>query len=346
MTASEASVVGIAKQTAKGTPNVTDADFKYFLFNPGAGSPQNLFLPLDIEVGGGALLRSVIKAGVMSGGTYALIPRPTVLGHFLMGALGQDTVGGANPGGSYTHSFKLPTNQFSAPYYTLRSSPGGMWGEYYQDCRLGALAWTWRAADFCRGSVTYVGGKPTPNVNMGTWAPATYLDGGPQFLAPIATIEVPDGTAIKVLEGSFVATMNIPMEEQWVTGSYFPDDFDINQRSFILSLTCKIIDSTLYNKMNYDPANGNAWLAQIFREANLQLDFSSDQNAGTNEPYKLEILANEQTGQNANVLWSCAPISLRGGRQVVATITGTFVASPTADAPIEIKLTNTRATAY
>lgn len=56
MTAAENSVLGFAKQTAKGTPNVTDAEFKYLLFTQSAMGVNNLSIPLDPEVGGGAML--------------------------------------------------------------------------------------------------------------------------------------------------------------------------------------------------------------------------------------------------------------------------------------------------
>src|SRR5512143_1570708 len=113
MTASESSVVGLAKQTAKGTPNVTDADFTYFLFTAGAGGPQNLTIPLDQEVGGGALLRNMVKVGVTSGGQYQMIPRVDSIGHFLAAALGDATVV-PTATDYYTHTFKLGADQFSA----------------------------------------------------------------------------------------------------------------------------------------------------------------------------------------------------------------------------------------
>src|SRR5512134_3271477 len=88
MTASENSFVGLAKQTAKGTPNVTDNAFDYFLFCEGGIGPQNVVIPLDQEVGGGALLRGMAKVGVTASGAFNMIPRPNTLGNFLYGAFG------------------------------------------------------------------------------------------------------------------------------------------------------------------------------------------------------------------------------------------------------------------
>ena len=88
MTSANASLFGIAKQVAKGTPNVTDNDFTYLLFNQGGVSPNNVVVPLDEEVGGGAMLRDMKKMGVYSGGGVEMIPRPKSLGHLLLGAAG------------------------------------------------------------------------------------------------------------------------------------------------------------------------------------------------------------------------------------------------------------------
>jgi len=38
-----------------------------------------------------------------------------------------------------------------------------------------------------------------------------------------------------VLSGAMTFGMQIPLDEQWITGSYYPDDFDINNRAFSLT---------------------------------------------------------------------------------------------------------------
>jgi hypothetical protein len=346
MTASEKSIWGLAKQTAKGTPNVTDANFSYMLFTEGVASPQNLNLPLDQEIGGGAMLRSVIKAGVTSLSQLTFIPRPDIIGHMLFGALGASVAPVSNPGGSKKHVFNQATDQFSAPYFTVRSSPGGLFGEQFQDMRVAALGFNWKAADYLRGTLGMIGGLPKPSINMATWAPATYLDDGPQFLATLGTVEIPAATAVKCLRGSFTIGLDIPMDEQWIVGSYYPDDFAINSRAAVVSLLLKIEDETLYKKMMYDPASGTSWLADVMKEGDITLSFASDVDAGTAEPYLLQFKGNGQSGADANITWTISPIGLRAGRQVTAVVTGTFLASPTADESITVELTNTHATQY
>ena len=80
MAAIEGSFLGLAKQSAKGTPNATHADFKYLLVREGAFGVNNISIPLDPEVGGGAFLRSVVKVGANNGGALDVIPRPESLG--------------------------------------------------------------------------------------------------------------------------------------------------------------------------------------------------------------------------------------------------------------------------
>lgn len=341
MAATERSLLGFAPQTAKGTPNVTDADFKYILFGQGTAGVQNTIVPLDPEIGGGALPRDVVKAGAVAVGQLEFIPRPDTLGFLLKGALGSvvSTEQVAVPG-LYDHVFSLSpdaTEQFDAPYWTVRYAPGALWGEQYQDARFNALALNWRAANFVRGAFGFLGGIPG-KVATTTWAAAP--DNTPPFITPTATIEVPTGTAMKVLSGSFSAGMAIPLDQQWIVGSYFPDDFDITQKTFAIQLVVKITSDDPYTKMMYDPAGGSAWLAKIMREARINIHFHANYPAITNGEYGLKIEANGEAGDAGNVVWSAQPITVRPSQQVVMAITGVFL-NDNVTSPVKVTLTNT-----
>jgi len=342
MTASESSLIGLAKQTGKGIPNVTDANFDYLLFREGAVGVIPSFLPLDQEIGGGAMLRNVLKVGVMSGGQLSIIPRPKTLGHFFYGITGAvNSVDGTD--GSYEHEFTL-SDQFAAPWYTLRTAPGQLLGEQSADARIAGLTLAWRAARFVEGQCSFQGiGVPT-NVSMATWAPADKVDGGPQFLAPLGTIELPTGTPANIAAGSFTAGVAMPVDEQWKVGSYSPNNLSIVQRAYVLSLAVRIEDATLYKKIMYDAAGGSTWLPAIFREANFKIEFASDIEAAPGKPYKFSIAANGLSGAAANVSWSAQPISMKAGRQITLAVTGTFLASPDGETPVTLGLVNTTAT--
>jgi len=353
MTASEKSFLGLAKQTAKGTPNTTDAQFQYIMFSEGALGPNNVFLPLDQEIGGGALLRNIIKAGVSSGGAVTFIPRPNSLGKFLIGTLGKCAAPVShlpNPPNDacFTHVFTLDSaDQFLAPYWTVRSAPGNLLGEQLQDMRIAALGLTWKAADYVRGTLAFMGGLPTQLATT-NWAVPTYLDKTAQFIAPLMDIELPTASDLKVLGGSFAIGLQIPLDDQWMTGSYSPDDFDINSKMFVLSLNIKVTDAALYKKMAYDPAASTAWVAAMYREADFKLYFASDQLAEASIPFNMTIAANGQNAAsgNANVVWTCTPLAMRAGRQVLMNVTGTWLGDNAALEPITITLDNTWPTQY
>ena len=344
MPSADASFFGLAEQTAKGTPNTTDADFDYILFTDGAPGPQNVVRPLDREAGGDALPRGMAKLGVMSGAEFQFIPRPHTLGRLFYAWFGKETVTAFQTDAtddSWQHDLTLLADQFDQPYYTLRSDPGGMWGEQFQDSRLATLALRWRGADFLRGAFGFQGLLPA-KVATTSWAASTYLDDGPQFLTPLADIELPTLTDLKVLEGAITFQSSMPLDQQWIVGSYVPDDLDVANRNIQITMSVKIADDTLYNKMQYDPAGGSAWVASIFKEADLKLQFLSDQDivAGFSTPYTLSIAANGQSGADANVMWSAQPVRITPGRQIVMIVTGMFLASPTVDEPITVSVTN------
>jgi hypothetical protein len=339
MTASESSLLGIAKQTAKGTPNVTHAAFDYLLFKEAALGAQNQFMPLDMEVGGGAMLRNVVKVGVLSGGGISFIPRPKTLGHFLYGVTGSvATVDNADD--SYSHTFQLGADQFSAPWFTMRNNIGNLTAEQYPDMRVAQLALRFRSQRFMEAQVAFQGASAPSTVSSSSWNGLAQVDGGPQFLAPVSTIELPTGTQVAVMDGSFVAASQMPTEEQFKIGGYSPDDLSITQRSYQLSLAVKINDATLYRKIMIDPAGGAAWAASIFREANFKIIMRSDIEIDTGVPYSLTIEANGASGANANVTWQAQPIPMRAGRQLIMAVTGTFLASPIVAAPLKLTLVN------
>lgn len=342
MTASEGSFIGIAKQTAKGTPNVTDADFDYLLFRESQAGPAPVTIPLDAEAGGGAMLRNVLKVGIMSGGQMSIIPRPKTLGHAFLGITGAVNSVDGGVGEYFTHTFTV-ADEFTTPWYTVRHAPGNLLGEELSDVRFSGLSLSWRGARFVDGAISFQGAAAPKKVSTALWDAKAKVDGGPQFLAPLGTIELPTATPAVVTAGSFSAQIGMPVDEQWVVGSYSPHSMAITQRAYVLTLGLKIDDATLYSKMMYDPMGGSTWAAAILREANFKVEFSSDVEAAAGKPYKFSIAANGASGANANVVWSCQPLGLRAGRQVLLAATGTFLADPSGATPLILTLVNKEA---
>jgi len=348
MTASEKSFVGIAKQSTKGVPIIDSAAFSYFLFQDGTFGPSNVYLPTEDEIGGGALQNDVDNVGVISGGQMTFIPRPEMLGHLLLGALGTE-VGEPELVGTkaYKHTFAMGPDQFEAPYFTFRASPGGMWGEQFADCRLAALSLNWRAADRLRGEMAIQGGEPVPDISMADWDAMTKVDRGPTFLAPKFTVTFPGESEIKVLSGAIAMGMSIPLEEQWITGSYYPDAQDITRRIITVTLGIKVINGTLYKKAQYDADGGSSWVANVLKDGGFALEFQTSQPIEGTTCHSLKLVANGQSGNAGNVAWTCTPVRLSAGRQVTMTIAGVFLADPTGEnEPVTAELVNTRQTKY
>ena len=351
MASAENTNVGLAKQTAKGAINDTDAEFKYFMFNRGGIGVNNQYIPDDDGIGAGSILSGMAKGGVFSAGAFEFVPRSEIIGHFLTGVLGAAAAPVDHPDSDSGHGFKhvitlQSADKFATPYYTFRSKVGGLQGETFQDCRIMSLALNWRAADHIRAAMTVIGGAPVSKVATTNWAPATYLDLKPSFLAPTTVIESSAFGALKVLRGSVSFANAIPLDEQWITGSYSPDDFDIVKRQITISLLLKVVDATLYNKMAYDPADGGAWAASIFKAADISLHFKSAQCYHDTDPYAIKVLANSHTDNDANIAWSVAPIDLQAGKNVTMLATGTFLASVSAHEPVTVELYNDHATQY
>ena len=354
---SEGTYFGLTRQAEKGTPIVTDNLFDYMLLLRSGIGEQNVNLPLDMEIGGGAMLRNVVKTGLTTGGPIRFIPRPHTLGHFLAGYFGHQLApvqGTLTDLGSYSHMFKFGASQFVSPYFTLRSAPGGMYGMQYQDSVLQAFSLEFRAADFVRSTAAWLGGLPT-KVSTALWDPSAAVDGGPQFLSVVSGVIIPDGegesaiTNWKVLEGAVVFESAIPLDEQWVVGSYVPDDYPINQRAVSISMRVKVSDDgALYRKMSYDPADGATWVADLLRKSDVSIKLASPAPANGTEgrPNSVEIKANGDAS-NPNVVFTVAPLDIVPGRQIIMDVTGTFLADPTGlFDPLTVELINGTATAY
>ena len=193
----------------------------YLLFREAAVGVIPSFLPLDAEVGGGAMLRNVVKSASCQAGNLSIIPRPKTLGYHFLGITGAvNSEDGAD--GSFEHTFTI-CDQFETPWYTGRSAPGNLLGEQMPDMRYAGFGLAWRAGRFvegsmpCRASVFHAG-------QHGGLGALPKVDGGPQFLAPLGTIELPGGTPAAVTAGAFTAGIAMPTDEQMIVGSYVPQN--------------------------------------------------------------------------------------------------------------------------
>jgi hypothetical protein len=82
------SKIGIARQTAKGTQNVTVGNFHWLLSNSIVGGPAPRQQALPTEIGGSLFNRGLVKLGVSALAAADFIPRPVSVGALLYGIMG------------------------------------------------------------------------------------------------------------------------------------------------------------------------------------------------------------------------------------------------------------------
>ncbi len=149
--------------------------------------------------------------------------------------------------------------------------------------------------------------------------------------------------SLKALRGSITIGNAMPLDEQFITGQLNVDDIELVSRTIAMTFLVKA-DQTLYEKMMYDPAQSGTWTAEIFREADMVMEFETGANIpDATDPYKLSFHVNGQSDSDANVAWSVAPINLQGNRQVTMAITAMVLADTfgATDGPFSAQLINT-----
>jgi hypothetical protein len=332
MTSASKTWLGLGLQTGKGTLQTTNTNFNYIRFQRGGFSVANQYMSSDTEAGGDALPSDMQKVGVFGQGAFEFIPRAHSVGVLLAGWFGMPVSAVSTDG--HLHTFALGADQFDTPYFTVRSAPGRLWGEQFLDGVVNGLSFNWRASDYIRAQASVIAGLPSKTADL-SWSASP--DASPSFIAPVTTITWP-GETPKVLSGSIVLGSQVPLDEQFITGSYAPDDLEITGRQAMFRLAMKVADAALYSKMAYDPAAGSDWAAAILKEAQVEIAFTSVQEYGAAQPYKLVFKANGQT-DNPSLAWSVDPINLQAGRNVTMTVTGTILSVGDGE-PISAELYN------
>lgn len=314
--------LGIAIQANGSTVNETAAAFNYFTFAEGAMGVNNMIVPAEDGIGTGGFPSAVEKMGVFAQGGFEGVAHAKSLGMLLYGALGDKSV--VADGTGFKHTFSVGTDKLSLPYFTVRqynpSLAGG--GEVFPHARIAGLGLNWRAANYLRAQVALMGTVAPIDTDVSDWNPS--VDLGPTFIAPKATIAWPNEASIKIISGAIQLGAAIPLDSQWITGSYTPDAMDIVSRQAAIQLVLKITDLALYKKFSYDPAGGATWVASIMREGGVTLTFESPQTYDTDKPYKL-VVSFDGTGDN--VVWAAQPLTIRAGQPVTLAITGTVLGS-------------------
>lgn len=210
-------VVGLAKQTAKGSPAANPA------FQTGVTDGKPVNLDIDEEVievtSEKPLFGDADRKLVVPGMEYEALVHPKTIGLLLYGALGAVSTTGSGP---YTH---VITPAMDVPYLTAFGKMFGADWAKVEDAKVDELEITFEGAGSLRVSVTIMGCKftwltsaPTPGSDESFGATLFRSAGGTFKFSPASGTPV----AANIVEGTLTISNNV--EEVPAAGSVRPAD--------------------------------------------------------------------------------------------------------------------------
>jgi hypothetical protein len=267
------------------------------------------------------------------------------------GVLLDDTV----QAGYNKHDFKITTNPLFIPFCGVRRKIPAVLvadrlGEIGKDCMVVAATFNFPQSGPLSVDLDFVGREwsLTDGTTAEGWTASTpeVYDTVPQvmsgggFNTPDATILA--GATIPAIDAriTFVNGVTSPGEE-FIIGSYWPDDFAVRQRAMVVEYTYKWADPELCRLILTGAISGNDLFEQCitFTDFRARVEAPCDINPGTlDHPQALEIHA-------AKVYWQSEPVVLAGDDIVTMRVIGQVV-EPAAGDYFNILLGNTNATGY
>lgn len=240
--------LGIAKQTAKGTPAAAAA---FRLRVAGAGSPMPNRVVNDLEETGPIRenIRSFVSSVGVEGAPEAHVRLPS-LGLLLYLALGTKAVSGvADP---WTHTF-TPANIL--PWFTMWRAVGDLLYERLVDCKITQLTLTSEKGAPVRAAFT-VAGLRAESIDAATFATeagaATLDDGAPLMHYDGAGKFLIEAAAVSSIERIVLGINNNAGQQQ---GDSL-EGYDVTEglRTVTVETTQVIEDVSMYNRFHYGSA--------------------------------------------------------------------------------------------
>lgn len=341
----QAGFIAFGPQSDKGSGASTFYKYRATDIDFGAVEPGGLLPP---EIASVMVPTGAYKLGVFAGGGFTLIPRlESDIGWLLYSLLGNISTG-APAGGVYTHTFKFPTDQTARKWLNIRKwvPASTNYAEDVTDCLLARLQLTLPQAGPVTARFDAVGRAPTFEENP-TWSFDT-MDAGSSF--PVvgtsgSYIKLPSfDTADQPATGAIIEYVNMltTPQQEFVIGSYYPDDFAILQRAATVRWVYKWEDPDLCRTIMTGAASGvTAWTPEVFTSTfEAQVEGYDDDIIGTTaaeQPYQLKVKLD-------NVSWEPnGPIRLMGNNILAQEYVGTALEPTGANEYIEVILKNAHA---
>jgi hypothetical protein len=328
-------VVGLAKQTGKGTEVTTAANFKYLPTENNSIGPANVIRALPLEQANLPMMRGVHRAGVSVAGTFSMIPRLESIGHILMGALGKDTVTGTAPG-PYTHELTIDSANFlGVPWYTIRRKVSDLTGEIFVDCRIASVALRATATQYVRATVGVVGVTPKAG-DSSSWDIAANTDTTDEFVTVNASVTSPSFGTLTITDMTITLINDIRVDPHFALGSPYPSDLPLRARTMTIDAIILANSGSVYKKLLYDPSGGNNWVSGVLEDAAFKLELK---NTAGSRSLKFEFV------NDGKAVWTAEPLTAASDDPVLAMRVTGMVKVGTG-VPVKFTLVNDRQTAY
>ncbi len=344
-----------ASGATRGNPPAA-ASWKRFRAMNVAAAPNVPTAMAPVEIGGPNVPTGAYKTNTWFGGRVSMAPR--LFGDFgdiLMAATGAcTTVLGGAPPVLNTHTFTFAANPafipFSGVRRTIPNAAGVALGEQGNDCVLNALTFNFPQAGPITGDIDVTGLDWELEDDIATnWTgwdalltepfdtvPLTMAGGG--ITLPNWAADPDPGNPLPIT-GARVTIMNntTSPQEEFIIGSYYPDDYATRQRVFLVEMTYKWRSPELYRLL----INGNATGATLntFVPCPAYTDFELSVQVPCENPTapgEYEIL----TFRAPKMIWQMAqPVALAGDELIMLAVTGQAV-EPASGNYFEIDVVN------
>ncbi len=246
--------MGIAKQTAKGTPVATAPTYRNAFSGGNIGPARETDRLAETDSARDQGAAYVTTSGVE--GSPEIYVRDASIGLYLLAGFGADTVTGST---NYVHTIK-PSNA-ALPYFTMWKNVGGPSGlfEKYQDCQISTMTFSAEAGSPLTCALGVQGLIPTRLTSDPSGA--SILENATVMNFNNAAVTLGGSATSLIRSFEFTIENNIQRQQ---TDDVVPYDLAPGQREISLGFDMLFEDLTEYNKFHYGSGSGTTESPTIF----------------------------------------------------------------------------------
>ena len=314
------SLVGIAKQTAKGAAAAAPV-FGHGVYDGTLANPERSVV-VDPVTSAYAAATSAYLDSILGAASYSNPAYFGVIGMYLLAALGADAVVGS---GTFTHTLTLGR---PLPYFTLWNSFSGV-VQSVQDCKLDQMEISWKNNDPLKFAPQWKGGAP---LLTGAFSPTTSESGDNRFTPVGGTfqLDVVGSTlaAVPMTAGSIKINNNV--DQIVASGALTPNDVCEDLHELDISIDCLVSDLGMWKEALTGTPSGTT-PATVLAYGGFSVQFVSGTNsltlACTNCPFVVAFPAVDAKNASRMVTLTATPTIASGGSTVMTATLVNSVAS-------------------